>query len=232
MFPPAFESYLLDLERFFCLLRMSGFILSPKDSERVRQYYLKGIPLHVLLKGVVDGAQAFRYKASPGQKLPHNLSFYAHFIGAGVRRFRTAAPLGRVEPAAPAAAAGPTSEARARGWLDHLRNELDLLLLGEDRPLEREVKERAAAGLAELSARGPGGLSEPDLAAALRELDEQVLDLYHSRLNQGDREAVARQVEQRLAQDRPLSRKALEERRQAVRAVVLRARMNLLELAP
>ncbi len=84
-----FFQYLNDIERFFSVVRTSGFILSPRDCERVREWYLKGVPMRVVLDGLVQGLKSFRFHAAPGQRAPHQLSYYSHFIGASVRRFRS-----------------------------------------------------------------------------------------------------------------------------------------------
>jgi len=217
----GFTRYVGDIERFFCVVRLSGFILSPKDYERVRQWYLKGVPLQVVLNGILEGAKAFRYKASPGSRPPHQLSFYSHFIGAKVRRFRAEPPVAdETEP-----------EDDAVEVIDHLAAELELLALRESRPLERKVKEECLSSLVGLREQAEEGLDEQSLMYELQVLDEKTLALYHSLLDDEGKRAVGEEVEGELKRERGVGSKALEGRLKAITARVLRSKLNMMVLA-
>ena len=73
----SFEHYLNEIERFFYLVRMSGFVLSQQDAELVRDWHRRGIPLQSVVEGILAGVRQYRHKAGPGDRLPHQLSFYS-----------------------------------------------------------------------------------------------------------------------------------------------------------
>jgi len=215
--PPRLADYCNDIERFFALVRMSGFVLSARDAERVRQWYLAGIPLAVVVEGIVAGARSWRYKAGTGERPPHNLSFYSRFVGTRVRAFRR-----QGEPAEVA------EEVPASSGLGPLLSEVELLALREERPLERAVKEELLAGLRELSATAT--TDDGELASALQLLDARILALYHGRLEPEAQAEVADEVGRALAGEPGLSRRAREGRERALLGAALRRRLKLVEL--
>lgn len=216
---PAFSTYMNDIERFFCVVRMSGFILSPRDYERVRQWYMKGIPLQVVLNGIVEGARSHRYRAGPSDRLPHQLSFYSHFIGAKVRSFRT-----EEEPEEDQAA-DDTLE-----LLQHLYSELELLILKEERSLERKVKAECLERLQSLEEEVKQGLAQQEFLHRLQLLDEKTVALYHSLLDEDRVCAIATEIDRELAQERGMGGKALEGRRKVLLAGALREQLNMVAL--
>jgi len=245
-----FFQYLNDIERFFCVVRTSGFVLSPRDCERVRDWYLKGVPLQVVLEGLVQGLKSFKFHAPRGQKAPHQLSYYSHFIGASVRRFRSApAPV----PLTPASAgtlpgnrgAGGTDlksggtggtllavDDTAVRWVRQLATELALALEREERPEARTALEQAAARIGELAAAAATGLSEDALSHELQVLDGDTLAFYHTLLDEARRKALAREADALVSREPGLSDKARQGRAKAILADLLRADLHLLELSP
>jgi hypothetical protein len=218
-----FDHYLNDVERFFFLVRMSGFMLSPRDVERVREWYLRGIPLQVVVEGILEGVRQYRYKAGPNDKLPHQLSFYSHHIGAQVRSFRR--PTGMTLPADESEADGMVGE------LLHLTRELELLVEREERPLEREIKSLAIERLHRLAVEFDAG-EDGDLAYSLQLLDDEILALYHSRLDETAQRNVLLATEGLLACEPGLGQRALEGRRKALNRQILRERLQMLEWTP
>ncbi len=218
-----FDHYLNDVERFFFLVRMSGFMLSARDVERVREWYLRGIPLQVVVEGILEGVRQYRYKAGPNDKLPHQLSFYSHHIGAQVKAFRR--PSGQPVPDDGEGGAETASE------LSHLTRELELLVEREERPLEREIKSLAIERLHRLSV-DTGAGDDGEMAYALQLLDDEILALYHSRLDEMAQRDVRLTTEGLLAREPGLGQRALEGRRKALNRQVLRERLQILEWTP
>lgn len=217
-----FAKYLNDVERFFFVVRASGFVLSPRDTEKVRQWYLKGVPMRVVMEGIIEGARTHAYKSSPGEKLPHQLSFYSRFIGGRVRAFNRlpVLPDNTVE-----------DENESKSYVSQLIAELRLLTMQEERAIEREVKGELLERLEALGKRTDAELDEGELFHELQLLDDDILALYHSRLAADEKESIARTCRDRMSRERGLSRKAMEGRYRALEAQTLRERLNLMELA-
>lgn len=228
--------YLRDVERFFCLVRMSGFVLSPRDVEKVREWYLAGVPMHVVIEGIIQGAREFSWTAARGERLPHNISFYSKFIAARVRAFR------RRGSEASSATTGHQATPVSQGALDssqkssplvkevltHLISELELLILQEERPTERDVKCRILNALAALRDRALQ-IDEDSLPFELQRLDDEYLAFYDSALREEERAELDRMTEAALSAEKGISRKALEGRRRVIRAKLLRSRLNIME---
>ena len=225
-----FDHYLNDVERFFYLVRMSGFILSPRDVERVREWYLRGIPLQVVVEGILEGVRQYRYKAGPNDKLPHQLSFYSHHIGARVRSYRT--PLSGLTESADEAAKAVAEDCPLAGEMAHLYREVELLVEREERDLEREMKSLALEHLHRLAVERSEARSDTDLQYALQVLDDDILALYHSRLDETAQRTVRQETEALLAREPGLGQRALDGRRQALTQQVLRDRLQMLEWTP
>ena len=220
----SYAEYLNDIERFFTLIRMSGFILAPRDAERVRQWYLRGIPLRVVLDGLVEGARAWQYKAGPNEHLPHNLSYYSHKIGARVRTFRR-------EPARPQQIPEePAVESPVRDLVNHLCSEMSVLSLNEERPLEKEIKQAFLVGLEELGSNPDTMHDELSLNYELQVLDGEMLALYHSRLDVEEKLRLDKEVAALLAREPGLSQQALEGRRRILSARLLREKLRIMTL--
>ncbi len=225
-----FDHYLNDVERFFYLVRMSGFILSPRDVERVREWYLRGIPLQVVVEGILEGVRQYRYKAGPGDRLPHQLSFYSHHIGARVRSYRT--PLSGLTEETCDAPAEINEDGQMAGEMAHLYREVELLVEREDRELEREIKSLALERLHRLAVERAESQDDGDLQYALQVLDDDILALYHGRLDETAQRTVRQETEALLAREPGLGQRALEGRRQALAQQVLRNRLQMLEWTP
>jgi len=224
--------YLGDVERFFCVVRMSGLVLSPKDAEKVRRWYLDGIPMRVVLDGIAQGVRAHARSAARGERSPHSLAYYARYIGARVRGFRKAGPPPHdAEASCVPPKGGLNSRTSGAGAvLEHLVSEVGLLVLPEERETERRVKERVLEGLKGLLERA-GELDEGALSYELQRLDDDYLGFYDSALTAGERGEVDRMVEGKLRGEKGLSPRAVEGRRKALRANVLRTRLNILDMA-
>jgi hypothetical protein len=222
-----FDHYLNDVERFFYLVRMSGFILSPRDVERVREWYLRGIPLQVVVEGILEGVRQYRYKAGPQDRLPHQLSFYSHHIGARVRSYRTAPSQVTLE-----AGSNGRDDENLTGEVAHLHRELELLVEREERELEREIKGLALERLHRLTVELAESDDESSLEYALQVLDDDILALYHSRLDETAQQTVRQETEALLAREPGLGQRALEGRREALKQRVLRSRLQMLEWTP
>ena len=223
-----FDHYLNDVERFFYLVRMSGFILSPRDVERVREWYVRGIPLQVVVEGILEGVRQYRYKAGPRDRLPHQLSFYSHHIGARVRSYRT--PSSQVTQGAGSDVS--LDDEGMAGEVAHLHRELELLVEREDRELEREIKGLALERLHRLTVELAESDDESSLEYALQVLDDDILALYHSRLDETAQQTVRQETEALLAREPGLGQRALEGRQVALKQRVLRSRLQMLEWTP
>jgi len=165
------QSYFSEIERFFSALRMGGFFLSPRDMDRAQEWYERGIPLGVVLRGITEGVGAWRGHAIPGQRPPHQLSFYQKRIRTHIKVFQ------REEETAHLELSRPRQFTKAR------LAELALLLEAEDRDLEREIKEGLLARLQDLDARmAAEDMAEGATAYELLLLDGETLQLYHHRL--------------------------------------------------
>ncbi len=214
----TFQEYLLQVERFFVVARMSGLMLSPKDMEKVRQYYLKGVPLHLVLLGISDGLKAFRHTAGAGQRLPHSLAFYSHYVAPKVKRWNKGS-----EPTVPKAEADPHGVLRA---FHHLKAEAEVLVETEERPLERETKAQLLAGLEALEGE-LSGLDPEGFLGRLRSLDARILAFYDASLASSVRHELSHATQQELGADKGLGFRALEGRRQVVYARRLREALGI-----
>ena len=220
-----YQKYLNDIERFFCLVRASGFALSHRDSEKVRQWYVKGVPIRVILDGIVRGAREFRFKAAPGEVLPHHLSFYSHFIGGAVRRFRR-------EPQDAASAAQPGVSAPAlQPILKHLLSEIELLCVKEERGIERQALDKLKSEMEALAARAvEQRLDEQALAYRIQVLDENTLSFYDGLLEEGTRAELRARVAREVGTAAGLGARALQRKRDARFQALLRERLGLLDM--
>ena len=243
----GFWNYLNDVERFFALVRASGFVLSPTDCEKVRVWYMKGVPLRVVLGGVTRGLKSFRYHAAKGQRAPFRLNYYSKFIAAQVRNFRGTPPgsAGATPPPSPAEPGTPPVGGRGSGahdkadlprrraieLVEHLHAEAELQVEAEERQREREVKEKLLAGLCQVRADlDASRLATEDVEAALLLLDADILDFYHSRLDDREREEIDRRVAGKAASS-GLGNKAREGMGRVERARLLREQLGVLVLA-
>lgn len=117
------------------------------------------------------------------------------------------------------------------GELLHLTRELELLVEREERPLEREIKSLAIERLHRLSVEFDAG-EDGDLAYSLQLLDDEILALYHSRLDETAQRNVLLATEGLLACEPGLGQRALEGRRKALNRQILRERLQMLEWTP
>ncbi len=220
-----YQKYLNDIERFFCLVRASGFALSPRDSEKVRQWYVKGVPIRVILDGIVKGAREFRFKAAPGEVLPHHLSFYSHFIGGAVRNFRR-------EPPSEAPAARPDDATpELQPILKHLLAEIELLCVKEERQVEARALDKLKTEMEALAVRAvEQKLDEQALAYRVQVLDENTLSFYDGILEEGTRAELRARAAREVSGTAGLSARALQRRRDARFQALLRERLGLLDL--
>lgn len=165
------QSYLSEIERFFSALRLGGFFLSPRDMDRAQEWFDRGIPLGVVLRGITEGVGAWRAHATPGQRPPHRLGFYQKRIRTHIKVYQ------REEETAYLELSRPRRFVKAR------LAELTLLLEAEDRDLEREVKAGLLTRLQDLDVRmAAEEMPEGATAYELLLLDEETLQLYHHRL--------------------------------------------------
>lgn len=217
-----FKDYLNDIERFFVLVRRSGFVLSAKDCEKVRQWYVRGVPLRVVLEGIAEGYKTFRFHAAPGVRPPHNLSYYGHIIGAKVRAFRKV-----VVPAPPSAV--PESEVVEA--LRHLVAEAHLACQTEERALENSIKSELGQRLEALLARAvKDNMDRQATAHALTLLDDEMMSLYDSRLEEERRTEMMHRVQAQLPGPTQMSPRAREGRKIALLKSILREELGILEM--
>ncbi|MFH1529293.1 MAG: hypothetical protein ABIK09_01020 [Pseudomonadota bacterium] len=165
---------------------MGGFVLAPRDVELVQEWYERGIPMGVVMRGVTEGIEAWRDHAVAGQRPPHRLSFYQ-------KRLRTHIKVWTREEEAT-----DLELSRPRQFLKARRAELELLLAAEERELEREIKEILRERLELLDARlAAESVAEGAAAYELLLLDEEILQIYHLRLT-GDAGAPPEEQEDGL----------------------------------
>ena len=221
-----FKTYLNDIERFFVVVRSSGFVLSAKDCEKVRQWYVRGIPLRIVLEGIIEGHKKFHYHAAPGQRPPHNLSYYGHAIGAKVRGFRKAPQIEK-----PEATRNQGSEAEILEALSHFQAEGRLSAQTEDRPLEQELKTQLADSLEQLVNRAKNEpLDRQNAAHELRQLDDQIVSLYHSRLEEERLGELMRRAQAQIPGVAHMSTRAREGRTKVLLKSILREELGILEM--
>ena len=164
------RTYLSELERFFAAMRMGGFVLAPRDVELVQEWYERGIPMGVVVRGVTEGVKAWRGNAVAGQRPPHRLSFYQKRIRTHIKVWT------KEEEASDLALSRPREFVKAR------RAEIELMLAAEERDLERAVKEVLRDRLEALDERlAAEDLAEGAVAYELLLLDGEILQLYHHR---------------------------------------------------
>ena len=165
------QEYLSEIERFFAAMRMGGFVLAPRDVELVQEWYERGIPMGVVVRGVTEGIDAWKDHATAGQRPPHRLGFYQKRIRTHIKVWT------RDEEASDLELSRPQQFVKAR------RAELDLLQAAEDREPEREIKEVLRERLETLAARmSKENIAEGEAAYELLLLDAEILQLYHRRL--------------------------------------------------
>jgi len=244
----SFWSYLEDVERFFALVRASGFVLAPSDCEKVRVWYMKGVPLRVVLNGIVQGMRTFKYNARPDQRAPFHLNYYGKAIAAEVKKFRggtdqsgcsllPADETGGTPPKGGrrdggSSAADPSCgllphAAEAVSLLLHLLSEADLSIEAEERELEREIKGRLRERLSELLEEvQQGTLESASVEHELLILDEEILSFYHGALDSGTQAELAKCAAKSAAAAGALGRKALEGARKAALERALRERLR------
>ncbi len=156
-------------------MRMGGFVLAPRDIELVQDWYERGIPMGVVIRGVTEGIDGWRDHATPGQRPPHRLSFYQKRIRTHIKVWT------RDEEAT------DLELSRPRQFLKARRAELELLQAAEDRELERDIKETLKERLEALDARmATEDVAEGAAAYELLLLDEEILQIYHRRLTGED----------------------------------------------
>jgi len=165
------REYLTEIERFFTTMRMGGFALAPADVELVQEWYERGIPLGVVIRGVTEGIKDWRGNATPGQRPPHRLAFYQKRIRTHVKVWQ------REEESSFLELSRPRAFVRAR------LAELELLRASEERDMEAKVQEALNERLAALDERmGLEEIPEGEAAYELLLLDGEILRLYHHRL--------------------------------------------------
>lgn len=226
----SWKTYLSDIERFFAVTRMSGFALSPRDINQIREWYLKGIPLTRILKGIAEGVRAFQFKSSPQQRPPHHLGYYAPFVlGMGSTRESSPAALSSkgAEPRRPRVPLQASLEQQAIDLLEQLVAEFDLLQLQEERLLERDIKGLFKDGLVALrQSKDLALLQEDALLERLWNLDEALLALYHSRLDEATRTRLEEAVTA-TSDDRQMGKQAVMAVREKNRRSTLRRFLNI-----
>jgi len=178
--------YLGDLERFFAVVRMGGFVLSQQDLAQAERWYQSGLPLSVVVKAISNGVQQWRQQNPQGHRPPHNLRFYAKLIRTRINVFR------KDEEEV------WSSLSRPRQFVANRIAEARLLANAEARPVERDVKEHLLTRLCALEqdlAATP--IPEGEAAYRLLLLDGELLRLYHLRLT-GREEQLSPEEEDRL----------------------------------
>ena len=235
----SLKEYLNQAERFFLVARFSGLVLSPKDIETIRQYYIKGIPLRLVLEGISEGLKSFLYHRAPGQRIPHSLNYYSHFIGAKVRKYRKGDPVAAADrPHQHLAVSRPAmtplgSDPKVVAGLQHLVAEVEVLALAEEREAAHKAKEMLLAGLGELLADArASALPDGTVESRLLALDEAVCAFYHGALAPDERQRLDDEVKQRLGSVTGLGNKAMEGRSRTIRLDLLRDHLQMPVLCP
>ncbi len=183
-----FHAWLHDVERFLLVARIGGFILSPRDVDRLRQWFMDGIPLTAVLKGLSEGVRSFRYHHAPTDPPPHRLNYYAPFVQ--VLPQKRPEPILMDQPYDETIPSGPaeSSLASLQAVLQHLQAEFEWLALKEPRPLERSIKEEYLARLKRMELSGEWvSWEEHELLSWLENLDVELLALYHGALDEARR---------------------------------------------
>jgi len=184
-----FHTWLHDVERFLLVARIGGFILSPRDVDRLRQWFMDGIPLAAVLKGLSEGVRSFRYHHAPTDPLPHHLNYYTPFIKALPKKRPEPIVLDQpYEEAVSSPETAPSQQGSLRPVLHHLQAEIEWLALREPRPLERSIKEEYLTRLGRLEQSGEWvSWEEDELLRWLENLDVELLALYHGALDEARR---------------------------------------------
>jgi hypothetical protein len=67
------EGYVATVERFFLVLRRQGLMLSPQDIECIERWERDNIPVDVVCRGLLRGANDFRESQGSDARLPHQI---------------------------------------------------------------------------------------------------------------------------------------------------------------
>lgn len=87
--------YLEIVTDVFAEVRGSGVLLSPVDVEQVRAWEAAGVPVEVVCRGLVQGAEAY-LEAHPGLRPPRHLAYYAGAVADALKAAREKA-VGRTD---------------------------------------------------------------------------------------------------------------------------------------
>ncbi len=218
-----YHDYLTSIERFFAVARCSGFVLSPRDQEWVRQWYQKGYPLRLVFEGIAEGILTHRHHAPRGALPPHHLNYYRKVIEGKIRQFQRD-PMHGLTGATPVAQV----DDEALEAVAHFLAEGRLLALQETRELERQIKETRAQGIEVLQRLVQQG--EVDLEGLwlrLQNLDDEILSLYDSGLDSKTRQWLETQLAEQLSLEPELGHRALAGRKQTLRRGILREGLGL-----
>jgi hypothetical protein len=79
------SEYLATVERFYLVLRRQGLTLSAHDIRLVEQWQAATIPINVVCRALLDGAESFR-SAQGDRRLPKTLHYFAEQVNNAAKR--------------------------------------------------------------------------------------------------------------------------------------------------
>lgn len=237
-----YHDYLRQVERFYTVVRFSGFMLAPRDVEKVQTWFKKGVGLHLVLQGLLDGCRAHRRSCERQQvsRLPHNMSYYARFVSARVKANKAAhLPVKLSDWDLHATSGGRTASTDDEGSnkvgdprvvfsIEHLLSEARLLAETETRLVERQAKDKLTEELTALLLSGGSGCATlEDLRTRLVALDDKIIDFYDASLEPEARAQVEQLVTTALAAEPEMGARARTGRIQVLRRRTLHERLGM-----
>ena len=194
--PPA-SDYLATVERFYLVLRRQGLTLSAVDIKLVQEWELFDIPVHVVCKALLDGAERFHASQGESERLPGTLHYFRRAVADAAKRYAANHPKSTTS-AAPSDTT-LSDELAELAWIG--RAETDTLRRNAYRAAWRSLKNAA----------------DTSRNAALQEADGVAADTLFAALRPDQQEALNARVEALLAPELPtLGTQGLALRRRAM----------------
>ncbi|MFT7620854.1 MAG: hypothetical protein ACI9WU_000013 [Myxococcota bacterium] len=201
------------VERFFVLLRRRGLMLSPTDVARVQAWHAGGIPVDVVCRGLLAGAEIYRERHGAEAPLPASLGWYAAFVQEAVEAHLAEPPEAAMVSAEPISADGVGDALADLAWIGQRESD----------PRRREAYRAAWRALSS---------SEDDRQTALERADSAAVDAMLGQLDEDVRLGLTTEVENRIRPEAPqLGRRGLVVRRRAILEDLVVAQYGLVRVS-
>jgi hypothetical protein len=208
--------YVTVIERRFSELRGRGFLLSPRDVALCDGWRARGVPARVVVAGLEEGARAYFAGGPSGRRLPASLGYFEDRIEDAARGW--AERVGSV--------GGPCAEEPGSAIAARVRTVIEAQGRAQTEGTVREALREVWREAGRFDA-------ATDPWAALRDLDQRLVDRVLAGLGPAEREELVRVAEARvaLAGGAKLSPAARAERCRWELGRALREHFGLSELA-